>query len=61
MIWQPRVQRLAAATATLLFILYSALTGLTISFVLLAFTGESMATTFLVTAVMLADWPSTAR
>ncbi len=47
-----RVQRLAVSTAALLFILYSALTGLTISFVLLAFTGESVATTFLVTAGM---------
>ncbi len=47
-----RVQRLAASTASLLFILYSALTGVTISFVLLVFTGESVATTFLVTAGM---------
>jgi FtsH-binding integral membrane protein len=34
----------------MLFILYSALTGVTFSFVLLAFTGESVATTFLVCA-----------
>jgi uncharacterized protein len=47
-----RVQRLAASTASLLFVLYSALTGVTMSFVLLAFTGESVATTFLVTAGM---------
>ena len=47
-----RVHRLAPATASLLFIAYSALTGVTISFVLLAFTGESVATTFLVTAGM---------
>jgi FtsH-binding integral membrane protein len=47
-----RVQRLAPATAALLFILYSALTGVTLSFVLLAYTGESVATTFLVTAGM---------
>jgi hypothetical protein len=47
-----RVQHLAASTASLLFIAYSALTGVTISFVLLAFTGESVATTFLVTAGM---------
>src|ERR1700731_879894 len=45
-----RVQRLAASTAGLLFVAYSALTGVTISFVLLAYTGESVATTFLVTA-----------
>jgi len=47
-----RVQRLTAATASLLFILYSALTGVTLSFVLLAYTGESVATTFLVTSGM---------
>jgi FtsH-binding integral membrane protein len=47
-----RVQRLAPSTASLLFIVYSALTGVTISFVLLVFTRESVATTFLVTAGM---------
>jgi len=47
-----RVERLAATTASLLFVVYSALTGVTMSFVLLAFTGESVATTFLVTAGM---------
>jgi FtsH-binding integral membrane protein len=47
-----RVQRLAPSTAALLFILYSALTGVTLSFVLLAYTGESVATTFVVTAGM---------
>src|SRR5262245_45863637 len=47
-----RVDRLAANTASLLFIAYSALTGVTISFVLLAFTGASVATTFVVTAGM---------
>jgi FtsH-binding integral membrane protein len=47
-----RVQHLAASTAGLLFVAYSALTGVTISFVLLAYTGESVATTFLVTAGM---------
>jgi FtsH-binding integral membrane protein len=47
-----RVQRLAPSTASLLFIVYSALTGVTLSFVLLAFTGESVATTFLVTSGM---------
>ena len=47
-----RVQQLAASTAALLFIAYSALTGVTISFVLLAYTGESVATTFVVTAGM---------
>jgi FtsH-binding integral membrane protein len=47
-----RVQQLAASTASLLFVAYSALTGVTISFVLLAYTGESVATTFVVTAGM---------
>jgi uncharacterized protein len=47
-----RVDRLAPATASLLFIAYSVLTGVTLSFVLLAFTGESVATTFLVCAGM---------
>jgi FtsH-binding integral membrane protein len=47
-----RVQTLAPGTAALMFIVYSALTGVTFSFILLAFTGESIATTFLVTAGM---------
>ena len=47
-----RVQQLAASTAALLFIAYSALTGVTISFVLLAYTGESVATTFVIAAGM---------
>jgi FtsH-binding integral membrane protein len=47
-----RVQQLAASTASILFIVYSGLTGVTMAFVLLAFTGESVATTFLVTAGM---------
>jgi FtsH-binding integral membrane protein len=38
----------------LLFIFYAALTGVTLSFALLAFTGESLATTFVVTAGMFA-------
>ena len=47
-----RVQTMAASTASLLFVVYSALTGVTMSFVLIAFTGESVATTFVVTAGM---------
>ena len=47
-----RVQTLAPATASLLFVAYSALTGLTLSFVLVLFTGESVASTFLVSAGM---------
>jgi uncharacterized protein len=47
-----RVNSMAPSTAAILFIVYSALTGVTISFVLLAFTGASVATTFVVTAGM---------
>src|SRR5262249_44910386 len=47
-----RVARLAPGMATLLFVLYAALTGVTLSVLLLAYTGESIATTFLVTAGM---------
>jgi hypothetical protein len=47
-----RVQTLAPATASMLFVAYSALTGLTLSFVLVVFTGESVASTFLVSAGM---------
>ena len=47
-----RVSHIAAGTASLLFILYSALTGVTFSFILLAFTGESIATTFMISAGM---------
>ena len=47
-----RVQKLAPATASLLFLGYSALTGVFLSFVLLLFTKESVATTFLVTSGM---------
>ena len=47
-----RVHTLASSTASALFITYSALTGVTLSFILLVFTGESIATTFIVTAGM---------
>jgi FtsH-binding integral membrane protein len=47
-----RAQRLAPATASGLFVLYSALNGATLSVVLLAYTGASVATTFVVTAGM---------
>ncbi len=47
-----RVQRLAPATAALLFALYAALTGVTFAFVLLLFTRQSIASVFLVTAGM---------
>jgi uncharacterized protein len=44
------INRLQASTATLLFFLYSALTGLTLSVIFLAYTRASIASTFLVTA-----------
>jgi FtsH-binding integral membrane protein len=47
-----RVDRLAPGTATLLFVLYAALTGVTLSVILLAYTGASIASTFVVTAGM---------
>ena len=47
-----RVQTLSASTASMLFIVYSVLTGLTMSVILLAFTGQSVANTFMVTAGM---------
>jgi len=47
-----RVDRLASGTATLLFLLYSALTGVTLSAILLVYTGESVFTTFAVAAGM---------
>jgi uncharacterized protein len=47
-----RATQMAPNTAAGLFILYSALTGATLSVILLAYTGESVATTFVVTAGM---------
>ncbi|MGH7418583.1 MAG: Bax inhibitor-1/YccA family protein, partial [Candidatus Rokuibacteriota bacterium] len=47
-----RADRLAPPVATGLFALYSALNGVTLSVVLLAYTGESVATTIVVTAGM---------
>jgi len=44
------IHRLQASTATLLFFLYSALTGLTLSVIFLAYTRASIASTFFVTA-----------
>jgi len=45
-----RVEKMSASTATLVFVAYSALTGLTLSLVFLLYTAASLATTFLVTA-----------
>jgi FtsH-binding integral membrane protein len=47
-----RVDRLAPNTAAGLFALYSGLNGVTLSVVLLAYTGQSVTTTFVVTAGM---------
>jgi len=47
-----RVAKLAPQTAAVLFLVYSALNGATLSMVLLAYTGTSIATTFAVTAGM---------
>lgn len=47
-----RIDRIAPGTATLLFIAYAALTGVTLSVLVLAYTGASIATTFVVTAGM---------
>jgi len=47
-----RADRLAPGTAAGLFALYSGLTGVTLSVILLAYTGESITMTFVVTAGM---------
>ena len=50
-----RVDKIAAGTASLLFVLYAALTGVTFAFILLAFTGASIATTFMISAGMFGE------
>jgi len=47
-----RVEHVAPATASLLFIVYSALTGVTSSVILLAYTGASIAQTFIIAGTM---------
>jgi FtsH-binding integral membrane protein len=47
-----RVQRLSPSTASLLFVGYSALTGVTLSFITLLYTGEALASTFVVASGM---------
>ncbi len=44
------IKRISAQSATLIFVLYAALNGLTLSSVFLLFTAESLASTFYVTA-----------
>lgn len=46
-----RFQKLSAMTLTLLFIVYSVLVGLSLSFIFLAYTMGSIATTFVVTSL----------
>ncbi|MBW2470200.1 MAG: Bax inhibitor-1/YccA family protein [Deltaproteobacteria bacterium] len=45
-----RIQRMQASTATALFVLYSALNGLTLSFIFIIYTRASIASTFFVCA-----------
>jgi FtsH-binding integral membrane protein len=45
-----RIQRMQASTATALFVLYSALNGLTLSFIFIVYTRSSIASTFFVCA-----------
>jgi uncharacterized protein len=47
-----RVDKIAPATAAGLFMLYSALTGITTSVILLVYTGASITSTFVITAAM---------
>jgi FtsH-binding integral membrane protein len=47
-----RVAKMAPATASTMFMAYSVLTGVTMSVILLAYTGASVATTFVVAAGM---------
>jgi len=47
-----RVARLAASTAAVAFLIYSALTGVTLSLILLAYTGASITNAFVVSAGM---------
>ena len=47
-----RAEKMAAGTASALFVAYSALTGVTMSLVLLAYTSESVASTFAISAGM---------
>lgn len=44
------IQKMSAATATVVFIAYSVINGLTLSIIFLAYTAESIASTFFITA-----------
>jgi len=59
-----RIQRMSARMATGLFIGYSALTGVTLSVLLLIYTAESVASTFMITAGtfgVMALWGATTK
>jgi hypothetical protein len=45
-----RIEQMSASTATMVFVGYAALTGLTLSVIFLMYTAESLASTFFVTA-----------
>ncbi len=45
-----RIEKMTAATATMVFVGYAALTGLTLSAIFLIYTAESLASTFFITA-----------
>ena len=49
-----RIQKLSTGTASLLFHLYSVLTGVTLSVILLVYTASSIAQTFFITAAVFA-------
>lgn len=49
-----RIQKLSTGTASLLFYLYSMLTGVTLSVILLVYTASSIAQTFFITAAVFA-------
>ena len=49
-----RIQKLSTGTASLLFYLYSVLTGVTLSVILLVYTTSSIAQTFFITAAVFA-------
>jgi len=46
-----RIQKIQASTATALFVIYAALNGVTMSFIFLAYTSASIASTFVVCSV----------
>ncbi len=47
-----RIQKMTASVARAMFVLYSAITGITLSSIFLAFTAESIVSTFMITALM---------